>query len=64
MRIDGTARCSFVTNTEALTFTLSGVSKISALPQMKFAWVAASGPRSSCPTRERDLKSSQTLFYR
>jgi alanine-synthesizing transaminase len=35
---------SFVTNAEALTFTLSGVSKISALPQMKFAWVAFSGP--------------------
>jgi len=34
---------SFVTNAEALTFTLSGVSKISALPQMKFAWVAFSG---------------------
>jgi len=42
---DGTARPSFVTNAEALTFTLSGVSKISALPQMKLAWVATSGPK-------------------
>jgi alanine-synthesizing transaminase len=41
---DGAQRASFVTNTDSLTFTLSGVSKISALPQMKFAWVAASGP--------------------
>jgi aspartate/methionine/tyrosine aminotransferase len=41
---DGAPRPSFVTNSEALTFTLSGVSKISALPQMKFAWVATSGP--------------------
>jgi alanine-synthesizing transaminase len=42
---DGAPRASFVTNTDSLTFTLSGVSKISALPQMKFAWVAASGPQ-------------------
>jgi len=41
---DGAPRRSFVTNADALTFTLSGVSKISALPQMKFAWVATSGP--------------------
>ena len=27
-----------------LTFTLSGLSKISGLPQMKLAWVATSGP--------------------
>ena len=29
---------------EALTFCLSGLSKISALPQMKVAWLVASGP--------------------
>jgi hypothetical protein len=30
--------------TQALTFTLSGLSKISALPQMKIAWLVANGP--------------------
>jgi alanine-synthesizing transaminase len=41
---DGAARTSFVSNESVLTFTLSGVSKISGLPQMKVAWVATSGP--------------------
>lgn len=36
---------SFATNmSPALTFVLSGLSKISALPQMKLGWIAAKGP--------------------
>jgi aspartate/methionine/tyrosine aminotransferase len=37
---------SFAANRDVLTFTLSGLSKISALPQMKVAWVVTSGPEA------------------
>ncbi|MGA7222203.1 MAG: pyridoxal phosphate-dependent aminotransferase [Candidatus Acidiferrales bacterium] len=38
------ARFSFAGNAGALTFTTSGLSKISGLPQMKVAWLITSGP--------------------
>jgi alanine-synthesizing transaminase len=40
---DGHSGATFSQNTGALTFTLSGLSKIAGLPQMKFAWIAVSG---------------------
>src|ERR1700733_4381080 len=47
---DGKKRRTFAANEDVLTYTLSGLSKISALPQMKVAWIAASGPRSEVDT--------------
>jgi aspartate/methionine/tyrosine aminotransferase len=42
--LDGAPRQSFAANRETLTFTLSGISKICGLPQMKLSWVVTSGP--------------------
>jgi alanine-synthesizing transaminase len=41
---NGVRRASLAVNSGALTFTMSGLSKISGLPQMKAAWLVASGP--------------------
>jgi alanine-synthesizing transaminase len=43
---DSPPRKTFAANAEVLTFTLSGLSKISALPQMKIAWLAVTGPNT------------------
>ena len=42
--LDGASRPTFAANRDVLTFTLSGLSKISGLPQMKLAWLVTSGP--------------------
>jgi len=42
--LEGNRAASFATNSDVLTFTLSGLSKISGLPQMKAAWLVVSGP--------------------
>lgn len=41
---------SFSRNQDALTFTLSGLSKIAGLPQMKVAWLTTSGPEDLVST--------------
>jgi alanine-synthesizing transaminase len=38
---------TFACDSAALTFTLSGLSKTCALPQMKLAWMVVTGPESS-----------------
>jgi aspartate/methionine/tyrosine aminotransferase len=48
--LSGKEPLTFSANEDALTFTLSGLSKISGLPQMKVAWIAVSGP----PTMKTD----------
>jgi aspartate/methionine/tyrosine aminotransferase len=42
--LGGTKPVTFAGNVGALTFAMSGLSKIAGLPQMKMAWVIASGP--------------------
>jgi alanine-synthesizing transaminase len=37
---------TFASNNKALTFTMSGLSKISGMPQMKVAWIIVTGPET------------------
>jgi alanine-synthesizing transaminase len=47
---------TFVMHDAALTFTLSGLSKISLLPQMKLAWTVISGPPALVHTATERLE--------
>jgi alanine-synthesizing transaminase len=40
---------------DVLSFTLSGLSKVAGLPQLKLAWIAASGPDADEALRRLDL---------
>ena len=53
---DGSPQRSFAANEDVLTFTLSGLSKISALPQMKVAWIATSGPKTDVDAAQARLE--------
>ncbi len=54
--LDGRPRPSFTINDTVLTFTLSGLSKISALPQMKLAWIVVSGPSAQVDSAMQRLE--------
>jgi alanine-synthesizing transaminase len=47
---------TFALSDRALTFTLSGLSKISLLPQMKLAWTVVSGQESAAKTAVERLE--------
>jgi alanine-synthesizing transaminase len=49
---------SLCANAGALTFTMSGLSKISGLPQMKAAWLVTSGPE---PLKKQALERIEVI---
>jgi aspartate/methionine/tyrosine aminotransferase len=53
---DGLPHLSFAANQGVLTFALSGISKISALPQMKVAWIVTSGPKAEVAAAQARLE--------
>jgi len=53
---EGSSQRSFVDHQEVLSITLSGLSKISALPQMKVAWIATSGPKAEVAAAQARLE--------
>ncbi len=53
---DQKPRQTFAANQDVLTFTLSGISKISALPQMKVAWIATSGAAAEVEAAQSRLE--------
>jgi alanine-synthesizing transaminase len=61
-RVDDRRAPSFVTCDEVLTFTLSGLSKTLALPQMKLGWVHVHGPEAARVEALRRLEHVADCF--
>ncbi len=59
---DRAAQATFAGGGGCLTFVLSGLSKICALPQMKASWIAASGPASALDEAMRRLEIVADTF--
>ncbi len=53
---------SFATGTRCLSFVLSGISKVCALPQMKASWIAATGPGAEVSEAMRRLEIVADTF--
>ena len=53
---DASPARTFALHDLALTFTLSGLSKVSLLPQMKLAWMVVSGPQERVQTAVERLE--------
>ena len=54
---NGLPPCSAINNDGALTFTLSGLSKVLALPQVKLSWIHINGPQP-----EKDMAKQRLEF--
>ena len=61
--VEGHAPRSFAAgDTPVLTFVLSGLSKVLALPQMKLAWIVVCGPAGACDEAMRRLEFIADTF--
>lgn len=53
---------TFAGEDRVLTFTLSGISKLLGLPQMKLSWIVVSGPRAELDEAVRRLEIMADIF--